>query len=52
MKKKGGYGVFGMEFFIKGDEVYFNEFHRNHMILDINIKNSEYSQFDLSFKAI
>ena len=44
----GGYGVFGMEFFIKGDEVYFNECSpRPHDTGYITLKTQNMSQFDL-----
>lgn len=53
IKHMGGYGVFGMEFFIKGDEVYFNECSpRPHDTGYITLKTQNMSQFDLHVRAI
>jgi phosphoribosylglycinamide formyltransferase 2 len=48
-----GSGVFGMEFFIKGKEVYFNECSpRPHDTGYLTLKTQNLSEFDLHIRAI
>ena len=49
----GGYGVFGVELFIKGDEVYFSEVSpRPHDTGLVTIVSQDQSEFELHAKAI
>ena len=49
----GGYGIFGVEFFIKGSIVYFNEMSpRPHDTALITLKTQNMSQFELHLRAI
>ncbi|MHB1947477.1 MAG: formate-dependent phosphoribosylglycinamide formyltransferase [Gammaproteobacteria bacterium] len=49
----GGYGVFGVEFFIKGDEVYFSEVSpRPHDTGMVTLISQNLSQFSLHVRAI
>ncbi|WP_198552769.1 formate-dependent phosphoribosylglycinamide formyltransferase [Psychromonas sp. Urea-02u-13] len=49
----GGYGLFGMEFFIKGDEVYFNEVSpRPHDTGLVTLLSQDASEFALHVRAI
>lgn len=49
----GGYGIFGVEFFIKGSIVYFNEMSpRPHDTAMLTLKTQNMSQFELHLRAI
>lgn len=49
----GGYGLFGMEFFVKGDEVYFNEVSpRPHDTGLVTLLSQDASEFALHVRAI
>jgi phosphoribosylglycinamide formyltransferase 2 len=49
----GGYGLFGMEFFVKGDEVYFNEVSpRPHDTGLVTLISQDASEFALHVRAI
>jgi len=49
----GGYGIFGVEFFVKGNVVYFNEMSpRPHDTAMITLKTQNMSQFELHLRAI
>lgn len=49
----GGYGLFGMEFFVKGDEVYFNEVSpRPHDTGLVTLLSQDLSEFALHVRAI
>lgn len=49
----GGYGIFGVELFIKGDEVYFNEVSpRPHDTGLVTLASQELSEFALHVRAI
>jgi phosphoribosylglycinamide formyltransferase 2 len=49
----GGYGIFGVELFIKGDEVLFNEVSpRPHDTGMVTLMSQNYTQFDLHLRAI
>jgi len=49
----GGYGIFGVEFFIKGGVVYFNEMSpRPHDTAMVTLKTQNMSQFELHLRAI
>jgi phosphoribosylglycinamide formyltransferase 2 len=49
----GGYGVYGVEFFIKGDIVYFSELSpRPHDTAFLTLKTQNMSQFELHIRAI
>jgi phosphoribosylglycinamide formyltransferase 2 len=49
----GGYGLFGMEFFIKGDEVYFNEVSpRPHDTGLVTLLSQDASEFALHVRAL
>jgi len=49
----GGYGLFGMEFFVKGDEVYFNEVSpRPHDTGLVTLLSQDVSEFALHVRAI
>jgi phosphoribosylglycinamide formyltransferase 2 len=49
----GGAGLFGVEFFVKGDEVYFSELSpRPHDTGMVTLKSQELSEFDLHLRAI
>jgi phosphoribosylglycinamide formyltransferase 2 len=49
----GGYGIFGVEYFIKGSVVYFNEMApRPHDTAMITLKTQNMSQFELHLRAI
>ncbi len=49
----GGYGLFGMEFFVRGDEVYFNEVSpRPHDTGLVTLLSQDLSEFALHVRAI
>jgi phosphoribosylglycinamide formyltransferase 2 len=49
----GGAGLFGVEFFVKGDDVYFSELSpRPHDTGMVTLKSQELSEFDLHLRAI
>lgn len=49
----GGYGIFGVEFFVKGEEVIFSELSpRPHDTGMVTLLSQEYSEFDLHARAI
>lgn len=49
----GGFGLFGMEFFVKGDEVYFSEVSpRPHDTGLVTLISQDFSQFALHVRAI
>jgi phosphoribosylglycinamide formyltransferase 2 len=49
----GGYGIFGVEFFIKGGTVYFNEMSpRPHDTAMLTLKTQNMSQFELHLRAM
>ena len=53
VKELGGYGLFGMEFFIKDDEVYFNEVSpRPHDTGLVTLMSQDLSEFALHVRAI
>ena len=53
VKALGGYGIFGVEFFIKGDEIYFSELSpRPHDTGMVTLISQELSEFALHARAI
>ena len=53
VKELGGYGLFGMEFFVKDDEVYFNEASpRPHDTGLVTLMSQDLSEFALHVRAI
>jgi phosphoribosylglycinamide formyltransferase 2 len=53
VKELGGYGLFGMEFFVKDDEVYFNEVSpRPHDTGLVTLMSQDLSEFALHVRAI
>ena len=53
VKELGGYGLFGMEFFVKDDEVYFNEVSpRPHDTGLVTLISQDLSEFALHVRAI
>ena len=53
VKELGGYGLFGMEFFVKGDEVFFNEVSpRPHDTGLVTLISQDASEFALHVRAI
>jgi phosphoribosylglycinamide formyltransferase 2 len=49
----GGAGLFGVEFFVKGDDVYFSELSpRPHDTGMVTLRSQELSEFDLHLRAI
>ena len=49
----GGYGIFGVEFFVKNNVVYFNEMSpRPHDTAMVTLKTQNMSQFELHLRAI
>ncbi|WP_019613467.1 formate-dependent phosphoribosylglycinamide formyltransferase [Psychromonas ossibalaenae] len=53
VKELGGYGLFGMEFFVKDDDVYFNEVSpRPHDTGLVTLLSQDASQFALHVRAI
>ncbi|MEH6454203.1 MAG: formate-dependent phosphoribosylglycinamide formyltransferase [Psychromonas sp.] len=53
VKELGGYGLFGMEFFVKNDEVYFNEVSpRPHDTGLVTLVSQDLSEFALHVRAI
>ena len=53
VKELGGYGLFGMEFFVKGNEVYFNEVSpRPHDTGLVTLMSQDLSEFALHVRAI
>jgi phosphoribosylglycinamide formyltransferase 2 len=53
VKELGGYGLFGMEFFIKDNEVYFNEVSpRPHDTGLVTLMSQDLSEFALHVRAI
>ncbi len=53
VKELGGYGLFGMEFFVKGNEVYFNEVSpRPHDTGLVTLLSQDASEFALHVRAI
>lgn len=53
VKALGGFGLFGMEFFVKGDEVYFNEVSpRPHDTGLVTLLSQDASEFALHVRAI
>jgi phosphoribosylglycinamide formyltransferase 2 len=53
VKELGGYGLFGMEFFVKGNDVYFNEVSpRPHDTGLVTLMSQDLSEFALHVRAI
>jgi phosphoribosylglycinamide formyltransferase 2 len=53
VKELGGYGLFGMEFFVKNNEVYFNEVSpRPHDTGLVTLMSQDLSEFALHVRAI